>query len=45
MACHEKVSLGKNSPAGAILDTKTDPDGPILIDQFWSGQTSFGIQN
>jgi len=41
-ACHGKIDPGKNSPAGPILDIKTGPGGPILVDKFW---TSFGMQN
>ena len=41
----QRISLGNNGPAGPIFDTKTGLGGPILVDQFRSSRTSFGIQN
>ena len=31
--CHGNIGPGKIGPAGPILDTKTGPAGPNLVDQ------------
>ena len=31
--CHGNIGPGKIGPAGLILDTKTGPAGPNLVDQ------------
>ena len=31
--CHRNIGPGKFGPAGPILDTKTGPAGPNLVDQ------------
>ena len=45
-ACGQQ-SLGRTnfSQAGPILDAKNGPAGLNLVNQIWSGRTSFGIQN
>ena len=45
MACHGKIGPGKIGPPGPILDPKTDPARPNLVDQNRSYRTSFSIQN